>query len=158
MGLDAHVRCRCIQDGRAKPHPFAERLIVVETADPVLTGDPSLKESIAHDRWFMESCEHRGYLVSERLGNITRIAHLRKLIRALEGDPEPRFPMLSAKVVYDGTHSGDWISSGEAVELLQEVNIILHSRDILADAEKEFFASVKRLSEASINTGNPIVF
>lgn len=158
MGLDAHVRCRCIQDGRAKPHPFPERLIVDETANPVLTGEPSDEESTVHDRWLAESCEHAGYLVSERLGNISMIAHLREFLRALQGDPGPRFPILLAKVVYDGTHSGDWISSEKAAGLLQEVNTILHSGDILADSEKEFFASMKRLCEASIETGNPIVF
>lgn len=158
MGLDAHVRCTCIQEGRTKPHPFPERLIIDETGDPVLTGDPSLEELTTHDRWFAESCEHQGYLVAERLGNITMITHLRKFIRALQGNPGPCFSILLAKVVYDGTHSGDRISSAESVELLEEVNTLLHSGDILTNSEKEFLASMKRLSEASIQTGNPIVF
>ena len=158
MGLDAYVRCRCIQDGQAKPHPFPEKLTLDEIGEAALTGNPSDQEWIAHDRWFDESCEHRGYLVSERLGNVTAVTHLRRFIRALQADPGPRFPVLLAKVVYDGTHSGDWIPSDKAAELLAEVNTIVHSGDILSVPEKEFFASMKRLCEASIKTGNPIVF
>jgi hypothetical protein len=158
MGLDAYVRCTCVRDDKAKPHPFPDRLTFDETAEPVLTGDPSVKEWTAHDRWFAKSCEHGGYLVSERLGNISMVAHLQSFVRALQGRPEPRFPILLEKVLYNGTHSGDWISREQATDLLKEVDTVLHSGDILADSEKEFFSSMRRLCEASIETGNPIVF
>ena len=35
---------------------------------------------------------------------------------------------------------------------------MLGSSDILTDGEKEFFHSMKRLCEASVVTGNPIMF
>jgi len=38
------------------------------------------------------------------------------------------------------------------------VNLVLGSSDILTQGEREFFEAVKRLCEASIATGNPIVF
>ncbi len=85
-------------------------------------------------------------------------SHLREFLRPLDGHPGPRFPILLEKVLYDGTHSGDWIPSEQTVDLLKEVDIVLHSREILGDAEKEFFLSMKRLCKASIETGNPIVF
>ena len=69
-----------------------------------------------------------------------------------------KFPVLLEKVLYDGTHTGDWISSKVAAKLLKEVDIVLHSSDILSDSEKEFFTNMKQLSEASIATGNPIMF
>jgi hypothetical protein len=158
MALDGHVRCTCIRDGRAKPHPFPDRLTFDETGEPVLAGDPSDDELEAHDRWCVESCEHGGYLLSLFLGNITRIGHLRSFLRGLEGKPKPRFPILLNKVIYDGTHSGDWIASEQAAELLKEVETVLHSRDILASSEVEFVENMKRLCEASIDTGNPIMF
>jgi hypothetical protein len=158
MGLDAHVRCACIRDGLAKSHPFPDRLTLDETAEPVLTGDPSEEDWLVHDRWFADSCEHSGYLLSERLGNISMASHLREFLRPLEGHPRPRFPILLEKVLYDGTHSGDWIPSERTVDLLKEVETVLHSKDILADSEKEFFLSMKKLCRASIETGNPIVF
>ena len=111
MGLDAHVRCTCIRDGRAKPHPFPDRLSFDETGEPFLTGDPSEDELEAHDRWCAESCEHGGYLLSLPLGNITRVGHLRTFLHGLEGNPGLRFPILLNKVIYDGTHTGDWIAS-----------------------------------------------
>jgi len=38
------------------------------------------------------------------------------------------------------------------------VQIVLHSSDILSDSEREFFESLRRLCDASIETGNPIMF
>src|SRR5580692_5310288 len=97
-----------------------------------------------------------GYLVSERLGNISMAAHLRGLVRSLEGHPGPGFPILLEKVLYDGTHAGDWIPREQATDLLKEVDTVLDSSNILDDSEKEFFSSMRRLCEASIKTGNPI--
>jgi hypothetical protein len=156
--LDAYVRCTCIRDGRAKPHPFPEKLTFDESSTPSLTGDPSDDEWDAHDKWFGESCEHGGYLLALPLGNITRIQHLRSFLRGLQGKPGPRLPILLEKVIYNGTHTGDWIPRDESPALLKEVETVLHSRDILASGEKEFFENLKQLCEASIETGNPILF
>ncbi len=156
--LDAYVRCTCIKDGRAKPHPYPKRLTFDEAGSPELTGDPSEDEWEAHDRWFAESCEHGGYLLSLPLGNISRISHLRTFLRGLQGKPGPRFPILLEKVIYNGTHTGDWLPRDESPALLKEVETVLHSRDILASSETEFFENLKQLCEASIETGNPILF
>lgn len=158
MGLDAFVRCTCVRDGKAKPHPLPGRFVFDETGDASPSGNVSAEDWVAHDRWFAESCEHGGVLVSETLGNINLAKHLREFLRGLQGDPGPRFPILLKQVVYDGTHTGDRISAPEAAKLLQEVDRVLHSSDILSESEKNFFTSMKRLSEASIATGNPIVF
>ncbi len=158
MSLDAFVRCTCIRDGKAKPHPLPDRLTFDESGEPTLTGDPTEEEWDAHDQWMGESCEHEGYLLSMFLGNITRVGNLRSFLRGLQGSPGPKFPMLLEKVLYDGTHTGDWISSKDAAKLLKEVDTVLHSSDILADSEKEFFTNMKQLSETSVATGNPIMF
>jgi len=129
-----------------------------ESNAPSLSGDPTEKEWELHDRWVQESCEHEGFLVSEFLGNITRAQHLRDFLRGLQGKPGPRFPVLLKKVVYDGTHTGDWIPVNETPALLAEVETVLASKDILTPGETEFFDSMKRLCEASVATGNPIVF
>ena len=105
-----------------------------------------------------DACEHESFLVSEALGNITRVQHAREFLRGLQGDPGPKFPILLKQVVYDGTHTGDWIPVKQTATLLREVNLVLGSSDILTPGEKEFFESMKRLCEASIATGNPIVF
>jgi hypothetical protein len=158
MGLDAFVRCTCVRDGKAAPHPLPDRFIFDETGEPAPTGKVSTEDWLVHDRWFAESCEHGGFLASESLGNITLAKHLREFLRGLQGEPGPRFPILLKKVVYDGTHTGDSVPSEEAAKLLQEVDTVLHSSDILSEPEKRFFTSMKRLCEASLASGNPIVF
>jgi len=159
MSLDAYVRCSCIRDGKArKPHPFPDRFTWDESNAPSLTGDPDQAEWDAHDKWVQRACEHEGYLVSEFLGNITRIRNVREFVRGLQGNLGPKFPILLKKVVYDGTHTGDWVPAKETPELLKEVNLVLQSSDILTQGEQEFFAAMKRLCEASLATGNPIGF
>ncbi|HUO13592.1 MAG TPA: hypothetical protein VMX38_01300 [Verrucomicrobiae bacterium] len=158
MALDACVRCRCIQDGKAKPHPFPAMLSFDESGEPFLEGDPTEEQWEAHDEWVAESCEHGGYLVAEALGNITKISRLREFLEHLQGTPGPRFPLLLESVVYNGTHTGDWVSANQSVQLLKEVNVVLQSSDILTASEREFFQTIKRLCEASIETGNPIMF
>jgi len=158
MSLDAYVRCNCVRDGKAKPHPLPSRFTWDESNSPSLTGDPTEEEWDLHQRWLEESCVHEGYLASEFLGNITRAKNVRQFLKGLQGEPGPKFPILLKKVVYDGTHTGDWIPAAETPALLKEVDLVLHSRDILTHGEKEFFESMKRLCEASQSTGNPIAF
>ena len=76
---------------------------------PSLTGELDEDEWEAHEQWVQTSCEHEGFLVSEFLGNITRIQNVREFLRGLQGNPGPKFPILLKKVVYDGTHTGDWV-------------------------------------------------
>jgi hypothetical protein len=159
MSLDAYVRCTCIREGKVKKrHPFPDRFTWDESNAPSLSGDPTEEEWEAHDRWVQNSCEHEGFLVSEFLGNITRIQNVRQFVRGLQGNPGPKFPILLKRVVYDGTHTGDSVPIKQSPALLREVNLVLGSRDILTEGEKEFFESMKRLCEASIATGNPIMF
>lgn len=158
MALDGFVRCTCIRDGKAKPHPQPDRFTWDEANSPSLKGDPTEEEWEAHDRWVQESCEHEGFLVSEFLGNIRRAQNLRDFLRGLQGKPGPRFSILLKKVIYNGTHTGDWIPVKESPALLKEVNTVLASRDILTESEKDFFDAMKRLCEASIATKNPIMF
>jgi len=158
MALDGFVRCTCIRDGKAKPHPFPDRLAFDDSGQPILSDDATEDEWEAHDKWLGDSCEHEGFLLALFLGNITRVQNLRAFLTHLQGKPGPRFPILLEKVLYDGTHTGDWLSSKVAARLLKEVDTVLHSSDILADSEKEFFNNMKQLCEASIATGNPIMF
>ncbi len=64
--------------------------------------------------------------------------------------PAPNSPFCLKRVVYDGTHTGDWIPIKQSPPLLREVTLVLGSSDILTQGEKEFFESMKRLCEASI--------
>ena len=119
MSLDAFVGCTCIRDDQAKPHPFPDRLTFDECGEPILTGDLSEEKWDAHDHWLGESCQHQGYLLSFFLGNVTRVKKLRGFLRGLQGTSGPRFPILLEKVLYEGTHTGDWISSKAAAKAIE---------------------------------------
>lgn len=159
MSLDGYVRCTCIRDGKTqKPHPFPNRLTWDETGAPSLTGDPGDDEWEAHDEWVQNACEHQGFIASEFLGNINRVRNVREFLKGLQGEAGPKFPVLLKKVVYDGTHTGDFLPAKQTAALMKEVDLVLGSKDILTQGEREFFESMKRLCEASLATGNPIGF
>ncbi len=159
MSLDGYVRCTCIRDGKVKePHPLPDRLTWDETGAPSLSGDPEDDEWEAHDTWVQNACDHQGFLASEFLGNINRVRNVREFLKGLQGDPGPKFPLLLKKVVYDGTHTGDFLPAQQTGALMKEVDLVLGSKDILTEGEREFFESMKRLCEASLTTGNPIGF
>jgi hypothetical protein len=158
MSLDAFVRCTCIREGKAKPLRLPDRLTFDESGEPTLTADPTEEEWEAHDQWTTESCEQEGYLLPMVLGNPTRVGNLRSPLRGLQGGPGPKFPALLGTVLCAGVHTGDRISGQDAARRLNEVDVVLHSSDILTDSEKEFFTHRKLLSEASVATGNPIMF
>ena len=121
MSLDAFVRCTCIRDGRAKPHPLGKRFMLDETGSPSRQGHPCPHEGEARGRWGQESCQPAGHLVSQRLGNITRAQHARVFLRGLQGEPGAQLPILLKKVVDDGTHTGDWVPLKESPARLREV-------------------------------------
>jgi hypothetical protein len=155
MGLDAWVRCNCIKEGNAPPHPFPEFLAFDETGEPILRGDGDidLKLWLKHDKWYRDSCPHSGYLIEKRLGNITAIAYVRGF---LENNSSHGFKLLLERVVYSGSHSGDWVAASDVPQLLTEVRRLQGLTDdpiIL-----QFTNDVVELAEASIATGNPIVF
>jgi hypothetical protein len=155
MGLDASVHCNCIKEGKAPLHPFPELLAFDETGEPILKGDGDidLKLWLTHDKWYRDSCQHSGYLVEKRLGNATAVAYVSGFLQ----DNSPNsFPLLLERVVYSGTHSGDWVAASEVPQLLTETRRLLGLTTVPVIIQ--FANDVIELAEASIATGNPIVF
>ncbi len=155
MGLNASVRCNCIKDGNASPHPFPELLAFAETGEPILKGGDivDLKVWLKHDKWLRDSCPHSGYLVEKRLGNVASVAHVRQF---LESDYRQSFPLLLERVLYSGTHSGDWVAASDVPQLLAETRKL---QDLTSDPGiARFTNDLVELADASIATGNPIVF
>jgi hypothetical protein len=155
MGLDAWVRCNCIKEGNVPPHPFPELLAFDETGEPTLKGggDIDLTLWLKHDKWYRDSCPHSGCLAEKRLGNIAAVAYVREF---LENNSPHGFPLLLKRVVYSGTHSGDWVAASDVPQLLTETRRLhgLTSDPLIL----QFTNDVSELAEASIATGNPIVF
>ena len=155
MGLDACVYCNCIKEGKAPPHPFPELLAFDETGEATLKSEREIALDLwlTHDKWFHESCSHSGHLMVKRLGNIALVAHVRGF---LEGNASYEFPLLLNRVVYSGTHSGDWIAARDVPQLMSEAKRL---QSITSDPLIVRFANdVMDLAVASTATGNPIVF
>jgi len=155
MGLDARVRCNCIKEGNAPPHPFPELLAFDETGEPILKGDGDidLRLWLKYDKWYRDSCPHSGYLVEKRLGNIAAMAYVRGF---LENNSPHSFPLLLERVVNSSTHSGDLVAASDVPQLLTEARRLqgLTNDPLIL----QFTNDVVELAEASIATGNPIVF
>jgi hypothetical protein len=92
-------------------------------------------------------------LVDKRLGNIAAVAYTRGF---LQNNPPYSFPLLLERVVYSGTHSGDWIAASDAPQLVIEARSLqsLTNDPVIV----QFTNDAIELAEASIATGNPIVF
>jgi len=155
MGLDAWVCCNCIKEGKAPPHPFPELLVFDETGEPGLASARQISLDLwkAHDKWYRKSCPHSGRMIDKRLGNIALVAHVRGF---LEDNSPSDFPMLLERVVYSGVHTGDSVAARDAPQLMSETRRLQRlANDPLII---EFVNSVQELAEASMATGNPIVF
>ncbi len=98
-----------------------------------------------------------GELVSHRLGNVALIGYLRGI---LSETPEG-FPLLLAKVVQDGVHSGDFLSLDDVEHLGPEIDRLrdIHSRDQSAeDLIRGFERQMSDLIEAAQQVQKPICF
>ena len=162
MGLDAHVRCNCIKEGKTKPFPFPGRLRFEECGEPFLddgNGKPSrdLAELLVFDQWADDpGCEHKGTLIRTRIGNISYIAHIRSWVESKEIQFGKRFPILLQRVVYSGSHAGDWIDHADAQRMLEELNNIETTAE--DELQREFVQTMRQLCDASVTSSNPIMF
>ena len=98
-----------------------------------------------------------GELVSHRLGNIALIGFLRTL---LGSEPE-RFPILLSKVLYNGVHGGDFLSSAEIALVSVEVDRLKEIHAVLEDHEpliRHFEEQMCQLVQAARDVGKPIAF
>jgi hypothetical protein len=84
-----------------------------------LCGSDDLPVELAFDQWRQtRACEHEdGILVHHYIGNIALVGFLRnELQRASD-----QFPMILEKVLYNGTHCGDFIAVADLPRLRSEV-------------------------------------
>jgi hypothetical protein len=159
MGLDAGVYCDCFERGRLRSPPPHGCTLSVDESGFLLCGSDDLDTQTAFDQWLVDqACEHEnGLLVQHRIGNIGLVANLRA---ALQTDPD-RFPVLLSRVLYNGTHCGDFIPATEVSQLLPEVEALagIHCADTqMEHFMREFEAQMQELVETSLAVGKPIVF
>jgi hypothetical protein len=172
MGLDAFVYCDCFERGQLREQPPAGCALSVSADGSLDCGSENLDLQIAFDRWqFSQACEHEsGVLLHHRIGNIALVAELRTALNGQAG----HYPLLLSKVLYNGTHSGDWLAVEEVKALQSELCRLVAA---LADkAElcrlvarsgyqsevpsflRSFAVQMGELVECALRVGKPLVF
>ncbi|MCU0786152.1 MAG: hypothetical protein MUF81_19310 [Verrucomicrobia bacterium] len=161
MGLDAVVYCDCCEKGRLlEPPPLGASLRVAP--DGSIEREPdaeSLEADLAFDQWREQSaCEHAGgVLLHHYLGNISLIGSLRS---ELQREAE-RFPLLLTRVLYSGTHAGDYLALDIIPALQRELESLAVFRCSTQEAAgfiAEFRAQMSSLAATALSVGKPITF
>jgi hypothetical protein len=144
MGLDATVYCNL----KNLPEYLRERVVTVNPE----SGEIDLRD-ISDYRIFGSSKLEAWH---ERIGNTAMVAFLREEIAKAFGHQES---LLSKKVVYSGSHAGDYIPSSQIDLLGREIDelekITSASR---SPALANFITQMRNLIAAANREGNGIVF
>lgn len=161
MGLDATIYCDCFEKGRLRCAPPNGGKLRVDPDGSLCRPECSgrIEDDIAFDRWLRDStCAHpTGVLLHHRLGNIDSIA----LLRSALGRDARRFPILLGKVIYDGTHCGDFIPVSDLPALREEVGrlpALQNSRDDSSEFVAQFAVQMGELVETALTVQKPISF
>ena len=183
MALDACVYCDCLEKGRVDwPNTKDSSVEIESDGCPCLYKNGELVD-YDHNDYNLYACAHTDRIfVKHHLGNIGLISLLRF---ELKREPS-QFPILLEKVVYSGSHCGDWLSletvkemqvelerlrnfrtigtkaqTGLIAALLQDFGIIKGSY-VSAEGSARFLNKFREqmieLSEAALSIGKPIAF
>lgn len=161
MGLDAFVFCDCLEKGRlCNPPPSGTTVYVgPDGRRGIEVGTNLVEYGFERDQWLEhEACKHpAGILLHHRLGNIALIGILRaELNREAE-----RFPILVTRVVYSGSHGGDFISIEMIPALQNEIESMAEFQCSSREAARfmeNFRAQMLELAATALSVGKPIAF
>ena len=168
MGLDAYIFCDCVERKHLKvPHPYPRQLYVRRNGAPeIRTKDPDKFEK--HDAWMqLPPCRHDQMMMGgSHLGSAGYISWIRDVLaQALRGSHLPKFPILLGKVLYSGTHTGDYITIRQVERLATELQQLkkLDLRNLGIDPEdieliKPAVNRISRLANSALKFKKPIVF
>jgi hypothetical protein len=159
MGLDAVVYCDCFESGRIREPPPVSLAIKVAEDGSLEWRDDDFLIDLALNYWLNErACHHAGgILVSHRIGNVALVEFLRgELSRSRD-----LFPVLLEKVLYSGTHCGDYLLTDEVLKLREELVELADFTCSEAEHQpymEEFRQQMDELVESALSVGKPIVF
>jgi hypothetical protein len=161
MSLDACVYCDCFEKGRLREPPPVGVALRLEPDGSLGRehDDGKLESDLAWDQWRERlACEHPGgALLRHHLGNISLIGFLRS---ELQRAPF-RFPILLTKVLYSGSHAGDYLTVERVPALQRELEDLANFRCNTREADGFMFEFRRQMSElvvASLSVSKPIVF
>lgn len=161
MGLDATVYCDCYEQGRLRCAPPRNGKVAIDGSGQLYfrSDRDSIEDEVAFDRWLRDAaCTHsQGELLYHRLGNISLIDLLREEL----GHEAQRFPLILQKVIYSGTHCGDFIPVADLPALSEEVSRLATHRCRDPEATgfmHEFTLQMRELVDAARKVSKPISF
>jgi hypothetical protein len=114
---------------------------------------------LALDNWLSEcACDHPGgILVGHRIGNIGLVGLLRNELRR----SKELFPLLLEKVLYSGTHCGDYLPTDDLLMLREEIDRLAGftcANEEHQDYMEEFRQQMEELVESALAVDKSIVF
>jgi hypothetical protein len=156
--LDARVYCNCIESGKLRVQPKPHwRVEILDDGDVEATcKDESEARELA--RWWQTACEHTDReLLNHSLGNIGTVAFLREELRRVAD----KCPLILGRVVYDGIHSGDFLTVEQVRDLEKELcELEGFQCENKADQTllNRFLAQMRELVAAALSVDKPIAF
>ena len=166
MGLDVAVYCDCVERKRLlKAHPHPRQLYIARNGSPE-TRTKSATKIEAHDAWMEQSpCRHTEMTAAHcHLGSIGRIAEVREILRALPPSL-PNLPVLLGKVLYSGSHTGDFLTAKQVANLRSELAHLegfdFGATRIARSKIKDLLSicsDLARVSKTAAELGKPIAF
>ena len=159
MGIDAAVYCNCYETGRLKESPPFPDLVFVTRDGSLDCKSENLDILLEFDQWFLNrACEHEdGVLLHYRIGNIALVSLLwNELSRVAE-----KFPVIMQKILYSGTHAGDYLSLDVVESLKTELDYLgklICSNQRSQEFVDEFHQHLTELVKTSLEVGKPLSF
>jgi hypothetical protein len=159
MGLDATVYCNCFETGKLRePAPLPDLVYVTPNGFLECQSD-DLTLLLSFDQWLCDrACIHKdGILLTHRIGNIDLVGKIRMEL-SIHAE---KFPILLSKVVYSGTHAGDFLPNDKVVGLEMELRVLGKALPISGDVKEyiKFFRSqMSELVKAAQSVSKPIAF
>jgi hypothetical protein len=143
MGLDARVYLN-------PKHLPADLLALSPVAHPE-SGEFTFGDDETTDR------NHaRTLAIRRRIGNIAFVAEIRHEVTLAFGHGNS---LVSTKVVYSGSHAGDWIAYPEIGRLADEIEFLERkTRGRRSESLDEFISKMRELIAAAQREENAIVF
>ncbi len=158
MGLNATVYCNCFERGILRSAPLREWSVYIDETGARSGRTENLEQDLAFDRWSADACEHPdGVFLHHRLGNIAMIGFLRETLC----QESEQFPLILSKVIYSGSHGGDFLMRIEVPGLLPELEALshIHAADPLDEPLlRRFEEQLNELVQTSIELEKPISF
>lgn len=159
MGLDAAVYCNCFETGMLKEPPPCAELVAVGPSGRLDCRSEVEETLLAFDEWLLHrACEHEDGVVQDHyIGNMTLVGLLRS---ELERQAD-MYPVSLAKILYSGTHTGDYLSLVDVRNLQDELKL-LEGHVCLNEINQGYLAVYRQqmteLAEAALSVGKPISF